>query len=300
MSVAREYERRWRSVFAPRTGDLKLELGEELAEYFGSSLESVLQQMSSGKERFALEWIGKRVDPSNPEEVVRFYDETDAEVFELAEWYSDDRPHHPILTCVDIASELTGRRFLDYGSGIGSAAIVFGIAGFDVTIADVSSPLLEFAAWRCAKRGIGVQVIDLKKDGLQPGHHDVILCFDVLEHVPVPLEVAGRLREALVPRGLLFMSAPFGADPERPMHIVHDRRALDRVRAIGFDERWALTRRFPDYGRSGPRVFQRVERRALGNAVYLIRDVWLRGPVGDAISVALGPFKRREPNAPLG
>src|SRR6185295_7423338 len=120
----------------------------------------------------------------------RFYNESKTELFDLAQWHSTDPIHFRSLMCADLAEAATkagGRRYLDYGSGIGSDALVFASKGFEVTLADVSEPLLAFARWRCEQRGLHVQTIDLKRRQPPHGAYDAVVCFDVLEHVHRPL-----------------------------------------------------------------------------------------------------------------
>ena len=47
------------------------------------------------------------------------------ELFDLAQWHSTDPIHFRALICADIAAKQSGRKYLDYGSGIGSDALVF-------------------------------------------------------------------------------------------------------------------------------------------------------------------------------
>src|SRR5262249_47148424 len=79
------------------------------------------------------------------------------------EWHSTDPIHYRTLIVRDFAAARRGRACLDYGSGIGSDALVFADAGFEVTLADISDLLLAFAAFRCRRRGFTVHTIDLKK-----------------------------------------------------------------------------------------------------------------------------------------
>jgi 2-polyprenyl-3-methyl-5-hydroxy-6-metoxy-1,4-benzoquinol methylase len=66
--------------------------------------------------------------------------------------------------------------------------MVLADAGFDVTVADISDVLLAFAAWRLRRRGYPVRTIDLKRESLPPDGFDLVACFDVLEHIPRPLD----------------------------------------------------------------------------------------------------------------
>lgn len=300
MTDAPTYRDRCVGLFAPETGDFQRALARELAEYFYIPVERALERLDGARERFAAEWRAKSIDPDDERQVIRFYNETATEIFELAEWYSDDRPHHQVLECLDLALERPGRKVLDYGSGIGAAAVAFGLAGFDVTLADISEPLLSFAGWRCTRRGLAARALDLKREPLPHRHFDVVLCLDVLEHVPRPIEVIRTLRDAMVPGGLLFLNAPFGVDPDRPMHIVHDRHAIDRTRSLGFEHCWDLQSRMPACGRSHVEAFRRVERAPFVNTIYFVRDVWLNGSIGDRMSAAFASFRRRRTGAHAG
>lgn len=283
-----EYDARWRAALAPRTGDIRRELTLEAAEYLGLPVEETARRVERSGEDFPAEWQRMVTDPRDPDQLVRFYNESQAELFEQIAWHATEPIHHRSLVCADLAATLPGRQFLDYGSGIGSNAVVFGLAGFDVTLADIADPLRNFAKWRCERRGIRVRTIDLKHQGLEPAAYDVITCFDVLEHVPDPLAAVRRMRDALRPGGTFFLYAPFGFDPERPMHVVHDDPVSPRVRSLGFALRGDWEKAFPAHV-YGPRVYRRVDRSPTANLAYYIRDVWMNGQIGDALTRALRP-----------
>jgi 2-polyprenyl-3-methyl-5-hydroxy-6-metoxy-1,4-benzoquinol methylase len=277
-----DYGERWRAALAPRTGDISRELTMEAAEHLGIAVEDAERRVASSHTEFPDEWQRLVSDPKDPEQVVRFYNESRSELFEQIAWHATDTVHHRSPVCAELASSLPGRDFLDYGSGIGSNALVFGLAGFKVTLADVADPLRNFARWRCERRGIPVRTIDLKVQTLEQERYDVITCFDVLEHVSDPLAALARIRNALRPGGILFLYAPVGYDPVRPMHIVHDDAALRRVRSLGFARKYDWEPAFPPHF-FHPTPYQRVSRPAVLNGAYYIRDVWLNGPVTDTL-----------------
>ncbi len=276
-----DHGERWRAAMAPRTGNMRRELTLEAAEHLGISYEEAERRVDASGTEFEDEWRRLVANPRDPHQVVRFYNESRSELFEQIAWHASEVIHHRSPVCADLASSLPGREFLDYGSGIGSNALVFGIAGFSVTLADVADPLRHFARWRCERRGIPAQAIDLKHQALERERYDVITCFDVLEHVPNPLAALRSIRDALRPGGILFLYAPFGYDPVRPMHIVHDDSVLGRIRSLGFDHHDAWAAAFPAY-LYPPTPYRRVVRSPLVNAAYYVRDVWLNGPVTDA------------------
>jgi hypothetical protein len=90
------------------------------------------------------------------------------------------------------------------------------------------------------------------------------------------------MRNALRPGGIFFLYAPFGHDPERPMHVVHDDPVSDRIRSLGFAIEHEWEEAFPPYVLP-PRAFTRVTRSSAANAAYYLRDVWLDGPVTDSL-----------------
>ena len=285
-AVQDAFEARWRAAQAPRTGDIRRELALEAAEYLGLSFEDTLRRIERSGTDFPAEWERMVTDPSDPNQLVRFYNESQAELFEQIAWHASEPIHHRSLVCADLAATLPGRDFLDYGSGIGSNAIVFGLAGFRVTLADVADPLRNFAKWRCERRGIPVRTIDLKHETLEPSGYDVITCFDVLEHVPAPLEAVRRMRDGLRIGGVYFLYAPFGFDPVRPMHVVHDDPVSGRVRALGFALEPEWEQAFPAHV-FPPQAYVRVARPAAANLAYYVRDAWMKGQLGDALASAV-------------
>ncbi len=279
-----ENQARWEAIFAPTTGDLRYEAAVESAEFLGIPVDRASRLLDGAAARFTAEWRAKvqRIDAAA---VTEFYNQSETELFDLLEWHATDPGNHRALVCADTAVERPGRRFLDYGSGVGSNALVFAAAGFDVTLADVSDRLLAFAKWRFERRGLSVRTLDLKREQPADAQFDVILCFDVLEHIPKPLPVIRRMRDALGLGGLLFLHAPFGFDPRRPMHVAYDDGVYRRFRAAGLMRQWKLENRFPGYlGGALPHVYERKAPPALERAAYYVQDVWVPERAHDLLS----------------
>src|SRR5262249_2218950 len=154
--------------------------------------------------------------------------------------------------------------------------IVFADAGYDVTLADVSDPLRRFARWRCEQRGYPLREVDLKRERLSPAAYDAVICFDVLEHIPRPMRALDAISRSLRPGGLLFVHAPFGADPDRPMHVVHADPITTRMRTVGFNWRGDLEADFPGW-LWAPRVYERFDLSALDRIGYFVHDVLMPG-----------------------
>jgi 2-polyprenyl-3-methyl-5-hydroxy-6-metoxy-1,4-benzoquinol methylase len=294
MISQRAADERWQRVLAPRTGSVRAELILELSEYLGLSTHAIEERFKNAAQRFTEEWRHRVTDATDEAAVIRFYNESQTEIFDLAQWHANDAIHLRSLVCLDLARQRPGRRLVDYGSGIGSDALVFAQEGFDVTLADVSSPLLSFASWRCERRGHRVKIVDLKSSRLPQRSYDVAICFDVLEHVLRPARTLRQINKAMATRGLLFVHAPFGADPERPMHVVHEDVITRRMRAIGFNWRGDLERECPDW-LWAPRVYERSGASAIDRAGYHVHDVWMPGRIGAACAGLYRALRRRQP-----
>ena len=270
----------WTALMAPRTGDIRTELVKEAAEYLGLSEATAWDRLKGAGDRFRHEWIQKVGDSTDAEQIRQFYNTGDTELFELIEWHATDPIHYRTLIVRDLASARPGRAYLDYGSGIGSDAVAFAEAGFDVTVADISDILLGFAEFRCRKRGVTVRKIDLKKESLPEDRFDVAVCFDVLEHVPDPLPVVRRIRRSMHGDGIVAIHAPFGEDDEHPMHIVHTDVVTPRMRSLGFRP---IDARFPSIVRA-PQLYQKAELPLRDRFGYLLYDVYLHNPMGERIA----------------
>lgn len=239
---ARRHPRAWavweQALRQDPHADVERTVLDEAAEYFGVSADEVRQRMEAGTELLAAEWARMGIDATSERDLLRFYNENTAEAFELLHWNACGEAYAGYVAALQLAAPRPGRAYLDYGSGVGSGAILFARHGFEVTLADISTPLLDFARWRLARRGLAATFIDLKSEPLPSRRVDTITAFDVLEHLHDPLQVIRRLRGHLVERGVLVFNTPFDHDPTRPMHIFHDARISRRFRALGFAHRY--------------------------------------------------------------
>lgn len=186
------------------------------------------------------EWHAQ-VDPSDHHSVERFYDASEAAIYELMWWHTLAEDPSPLayVTALHFARQHGCQSHLDFGSGVGSGAILFAHHGLETTLADISSTLLSFSRWRVERRRLPATYIDLKTSALPHHGFDFITAMDVFEHLVQPVETVERLCAALKPGGFLYARVHAEEDEERPQHIVQDfAPTLQRMRELGLLQVW--------------------------------------------------------------
>jgi 2-polyprenyl-3-methyl-5-hydroxy-6-metoxy-1,4-benzoquinol methylase len=100
------------------------------------------------------------------------------------------------------------------------------------TVADIPSITLEFVKWKKKALGYSYEILTIGagKEGIPLiKKYDLIVCQDVLEHTPNPLDIVSSFIEHLAPKGVLimdFMNAPGG---ENLNEAVAQRDAVKRI-----------------------------------------------------------------------
>jgi 2-polyprenyl-3-methyl-5-hydroxy-6-metoxy-1,4-benzoquinol methylase len=228
----KQQKREWeKALLLPGESDMRDSLAKELSEYAGLSLKQIEDLNAVRLKNASVAWHKESRDTEK--KIEAFYDEFFNYILEEI---SLDEPFRRVQSCTKILNWLEGHNelyLLDYGSGIGNMALFYCANGFNVTVADVSTPLLDFCRWRFDRRGWSVTVIDLKKQNLPADAYNEIICMDVMEHLYDPWKHLKKLSKALKPNGLLFIEGLFGSDIDRPMHIVKDSRVLDLSPILG-------------------------------------------------------------------
>ena len=222
-------------------GDLQESLLTELGRYTQcSDLAEIERLCTHAVAILKQEWQVK-VTPDERQSIERFYDESRTTMYELIWWHRlrDDASPLAYVTALHVAQQRGCRRYLDFGAGVGSGGILFARHGFDVTLADISSTLLQFTSWRLGQRRLPATYIDLKTSSLPRHAFDFVTAMDVFEHLVDPVSTVEQLSGALKPGGFLFARLAAEPDVDRPQHIVHDfEPTFARLRSLGFTEVW--------------------------------------------------------------
>ncbi len=222
--------------------DLKRSLLDELCAYTGAGdLDAIERRCRGAVAAVRDEWQRGGTDPADATSVETFYDRSEAYLFDLMWWHTlvDDPSPLAYLVALRFAQSHGCTEYLDFGSGVGSAGILFARHGFRVTLADISSSLLRFAEWRLRRREIPATLIDLKGEHLPDARFEIVTAMDVWEHLVDPVATVDQLAAAIVPGGFLFGRFAAQSDPEYPQHIVTNFGAtFAQLAARGFVEVW--------------------------------------------------------------
>lgn len=211
---------KWReALLLPGETDLVESGVRELAEYFGVSREEAMRDCRNALGDSKREW--ESASRQTPDQVVDFYRRTRSYLFEHVWWHATDLGENSAnVEILNYASRRGARAYLDFGSGVGSNAILFARRGFAVALADVSETMLDFARWRLERRGLAAQFINLNLRPLPRDRFDLVTAVDVCEHLTDPQAVFRRIAESLKIGGAFVFNQRLGEDAERPMHIL--------------------------------------------------------------------------------
>ena len=195
---------------------------QDLTTFFGYSEDYCRNRvLTYSVEEMAEAW--RRRNPQSAREMWEFYGSTDLYIWELMQWHLSGGYDSRMAAVDRIVREfppVRHPRALDYGSGIGTTAIRLAEAGYQVTVADVPGKTLDFAKHRVLRRGLTVDIIEIPDSTPElNGPYDVIVCIDVLEHVPNPDRVLKALAGNLRSGGVAAVAVVFELDETYPHHL---------------------------------------------------------------------------------
>lgn len=101
-----------------------------------------------------------------------------------------------------------GGRVLDVGCAQGTLGLRLAEEGYRVDLLDVRAMHIEYARARWERGEVGF-FVGLLSETMPPRQgYDVVVCTEVIEHVPAPGELLSQLRRAARPGGLVVLTTP--------------------------------------------------------------------------------------------
>lgn len=160
----------------------------EISEFIGIPTEDVYEKWRVATELVAKEYIeyknsNRCSNCLNSNSDSDFYKTNKNYIFDLTSWHLSQRIGFDFELVKNIKKDYpSAKNILDFGSGCGQNAIQLSEAGYEVAMADYNGYTSEFARFRTKKRCLNIKFYDIEKP--IDDKFDIILAFDVLEHVP--------------------------------------------------------------------------------------------------------------------
>ena len=106
-------------------------------------------------------------------------------------------------------TELTGRQVLDVGCGGGLLSEALASCGANVTGIDMAEKSLTVARNHMKTSGLAINYRRIMAELLadeNPGYYDVVVCMELLEHVPRPASIIAACARLVRPAGSVFFA----------------------------------------------------------------------------------------------
>ncbi len=216
----------------------------ELSQYFDLPPDEVRHRAIHWEDESVKEWNAK--DRTTQDGLVEFYKTQVSWIFDTM-WYHANQYHGTApAESVEIAlglKHLKPGNHLDFGAGPGSSSLFFHNLGWNVSLADISTTMLDFARWRLEQHSVPATFYDTNVDSLPDQTFDLITAFDVIVHVPDIPQTLKNLHRALKPGGyLVFNIDNLPCTAKTQWHLYKDQYPILRhVRSTGFKHHTKIT-----------------------------------------------------------
>jgi ubiquinone/menaquinone biosynthesis C-methylase UbiE len=164
------------------------------------------------------------------------------DVFHDSSYYNPSQRHRFRLICREVAGVIKARktppaefRVLDLGCGMGHLLLALKQRFPQLVCTGVDISVSAIEALRKNVPGVTWQAADLQEpSGLQTlGLHDIVICSEVLEHVPQYERVLESIQALLAPQGTAIVTVPGGTRYRFDDDLGHLRHfTLDQVRSF--------------------------------------------------------------------
>jgi protein-L-isoaspartate O-methyltransferase len=208
----------------------------DFAEFSGLSISAIVPRAANVQVASAQEW--QALPGSFSEQAATFYGSSQNYIYDLVVDNANPKAVIQKLNrfnprIMESIRTHPGKRFLEFGGGVGVFCGIVAELGKEVHYLDLPSIAFDFARWRFNKLGLKISMIEANAGTIEiPGLFDIIYTDAVLEHLPQNLqaEATTALARAVAPGGvLLYLVDLSGPTAKFPMHHVVDIAGLHSI-----------------------------------------------------------------------
>lgn len=214
---------------------------DDIVAFTKTTKEQVRERMQKGSVPLKDEWNSwEQQGPMTPERISAFYKQTTNYIYELGEWhlFVADKRASDLALVEELRKKAppAGRmNVLDFGGGVGLLSVLLARAGLDVTLADLDSTSLTFAASRAKRHSIPLKIWKSDVEAMPPDRkYDVIVALDVFEHIPKQElhKIVDKLIRLKHDKTEILLNAPFGKTSVHPMHLDADAEVFAEIKRL--------------------------------------------------------------------
>jgi 2-polyprenyl-3-methyl-5-hydroxy-6-metoxy-1,4-benzoquinol methylase len=186
------------------------------------------------------------------------------------------------------AAGLVGqKRVLDAGCGVGYGSAMLAAAGAEEVIG-IDIARAAVAGAEQVYPGVAFAVADVRALPFDDGRFDVVVCFEVIEHLNGQPEVIAELARVLAPDGVLAISSPNrGVYPEGNPHHVHEYTSDELATALAQHFSHVELRRQHDWLASAILDDAQVGDQRVADLGVDVGKVWGPSPAAETYTIAL-------------
>lgn len=122
--------------------------------------------------------------------------------------YQERFQHERIAQISHYTGAFTGLQMLDLGAGMGGFAVAAALQGARVQVSEYNRPYCGIIQLRADRYALDIPVVNGAGENLpyRAGQFDVVVCWDVIEHVQSPTAMLHEIHRVLKPGGKLFLT----------------------------------------------------------------------------------------------